>query len=217
MIHGAASGVPQNDSKSLLTEQKYVYRQHHKMKIRENKWRGKVYNKFYLIESEICSGTRWCMGLFFKTLHLLETESYFSHGFVNWLSSEECWVVGCRDSATMQPITLWNGVRATCCLQLWQERAMSEIMLIYPSKTTRWSGVKEHLSRRDSVCIDIVLLSMRAIAAVCTTIISRFVPGHQGSAVQTTVISWSKKHLWPQSFRSRWLKGNVMEAPQKST
>lgn len=60
---------------------------------------------------------------------------------------------------------------------------MSEIMLIYPSKTTRWSGEKKHLSRTDSVCIDIVLLSVRAVAAVCTTVTSRFVPGHQGSAV----------------------------------
>jgi len=66
---------------------------------------------------------------------------------------------------------------------------MSEMMLICPPGTTRWSGAEEHLSRMGSVYIDTVFLSMRVIAAVCTTVASRFSAGHQGSAVHTTVIS----------------------------
>lgn len=92
---------------------------------------------------------------------------------------------------------------------------MSEIMLIYPSKMTSRSGAKEHLSRMGSVCIDTVLLSMRVIAAVWTTIASRFAPGHQGSAVHTTAVSWSKKHLWPQSFGARGVKEEMTVKAQR--
>lgn len=51
---------------------------------------------------------------------------------------------------------------------------MPETVLIYPSKMTRWSGAKEHLSKIDSVCIDTVLFSMRVICTLVTTI---FAPG----------------------------------------
>lgn len=69
----------------------------------------------------------------------------------------------------------------------------------------------------DSVCIDTVLLSMRVIDAVFTTIASRFGPGHHGFTVHTTVISCSKKHLWPESSGARWVKGEMtVEAERKA-
>lgn len=67
---------------------------------------------------------------------------------------------------------------------------MSEIMLTYPSETTRWSGAKEHLCRMDSVCIDTVLLSMRVNAAVCTTIASRFA---EGTGAQLYILQSSQR------------------------
>lgn len=66
--------------------------------------------------------------------------------------------------------------------------------MMYASVTMTWSGPKEYL-RRD-FCIGAVSLSVRVVAAVCTAVAPRFVPGLLGSTVQTTVISQSKKHLW---------------------
>lgn len=93
--------------------------------------------------------------------------------------------------------------------------ALSEIMLIYPSKQSGWSGAKQHLSRMDPICIDTELLSIRVIAAVCITVASKFAPGHQGSAVHTTVISWSKKHLLPHSFGTRCVIGKMTVKAQR--
>lgn len=114
-------------------------------------------------------------GVLSKTLHLLQS------------CLKDLYQNAEREDAEMLPLSSpspWKGMRTTCCLLLWQERAVSQGMLRYPSEMPRLSGAKEHLSRMD--CISINSLHKHSTAFYeyychCAKIASRSAPGHPGT------------------------------------